>query len=226
MAFTRVQATAKASSFASSFNITFSGTPVVGNSIIIQIMTANGAGAYSGVTVSDNQANGGNLYLVSAPVTKCGIIFCPYIYAASGTFTISIAGLPFTTHVYNAVEIAGGGAAGIQIDHQVSGTGTSTAPATGTTGSFVSNNIYAASVHGIAAAQASITVGGSFTQEVEDLTNGGESDYQILTTAAGTTLSCSWTDASSAAWGAMLIGFAPAGAAGGGATASSAAYLG
>jgi hypothetical protein len=224
VAFTRVQGTAKTSAFSDTLNITMGSTPTVGNAIIIPVLTPAGAG-YSSARATDNQGSYKNNYVVVSPGTKTAIIFCPYVYVASGTFTITVSGLPFTTNISNALEVSGGGAAGILPNQTVQNSGTSTTPNTGTTAALTDNNIFAVVSHGIAAGQASIAVAAGWTEEIEDLSNGGESDYQIFTTASGSTISCSWTDASSASWSALLVAFAPAGTAGGGGGEFSAAYV-
>jgi hypothetical protein len=218
MAFTRVQGTTKASAFADNFTISMGSLPTVGNAIIILIFNYTGSSAPAGPAAFDNQGNPYKVITVSND--KAWVVFCPYVYFSSGTFTITIRNLSFADHVYNAIEIAGGGPAGIQVDQQLTATGTSASPAVGPTGSLTNNNIFAVAVHGIATGQASIAVSAGWTQEIEDLSKPGEADYQILTTASGSTLSVTWTDASSAAWGAMIVAFAPAGSAGGGGAVS------
>jgi hypothetical protein len=218
MALTHVQTTAKHTSNQSgTFTITFATLPTIGNALLVCI---NKWGAFeSSLTCTDNQGHAAYAQVVRASntsgVNEAVIFLCPLVATSAGTFTITISSLtggPFW--VGAAIEVGGLGGGSLATDTTVSATGSSAAPATGSTAALTASEVFVVVQHAVSAAQSAITVAAvspPWTEVFEELPYdriAGEADRRILTSASGTTTSGSWTNSVSGPWSAVLAAFA------------------
>jgi hypothetical protein len=143
------------------------------------------------------------------------IQYCAKITTSAAPFTVTLTLAGGVTGYWEAaaIEVSGVGT-GLSVDQTVGQSATSAAPSTGTTAALTGSEVIVAAVHAIGANQGSITVqvvSPTWTEEFENLsystTIAGEGDTRIVTGAAGTTQTGSWTDTASATWGAALAAF-------------------
>lgn len=210
MALGRVQSTGLVrSGSTASITLTFPAPPTVGNAILIATMQWGG-GVPSAI---DNR---GNTYLLGPTIIQSGIerpsvLYCSQIAATGSPFTITVSGSGYWSAV--AIEVSGVGG-GLVLDQSAAlGSAPSTAPTTGVTAALSAAEVILMAALSIQSGQASITVQAvspAWVEEAEDLAGSwspGEADSRILTSALGTTQSCSWTLASSVEWAAVVAAF-------------------
>ena len=219
MPLTRVQATGRvATPNTATHALPFSTPPTVGNALII-VAIANSTVAPASVSCTDNQA-GGNRYtsVVGTPGAndaRVYIFYCERVHVSAAPFTVTITTDINTYHNTVGIEV-GGLVSGLGLipDQVASAVGTSTAASTGATPALVASEVFLVAAASYDAAQGSITVGAaspSWTQEFEELAFTvacGEVTSRIVTSAAGTTPSASWTSTVSTQWAAGLAAFA------------------
>src|SRR5262245_16650586 len=220
MALTRVQAIPEAKGNSSTITLTgFPSAPTVGNAIVVPLLYWGGA--TSGATsCSDNQ---GNTYaaattLLSNSNAKLIIYYCSRITATGTPFTITITGGSY--YVATAIEVTGLSGNDLVVDAAATASGNSTTPATGSTAALSANDAFllAGYAYDISLSSSVVqSVTPAWFEEIEDLSWSwavGEADTRSLTTASGTTQSCTWTlSGSSASWVAALVAFKASGAA-------------
>src|SRR5262245_62171221 len=226
MALARVQGTTKkTASNTTVCNLSglFPAQPTVGNAIIVFAIIWR-SGTRTVASCTDNFSNPYTEAVAIAGGTNpyVSLWYCPKITTTGTPFNLSLTGSAGTGGqwwVASAVEISGVGT-GLTVDKTATASGTSAAPSSGTTAALTASDVVLAAAHSINAAQGSITVvtaTPTWTQEVEELTSSdstGEADSRLLTSATGTTPSCSWTDTASNAWAGAIVAFAGPAAAG------------
>lgn len=204
-----VQSKSASGAAAASQAVTFTGTPVVGNFIVVAIML-NLAG---GVTVSTVADNKGNSY-TKAKAQAFGVASADdleiwYAVAATSTATFTVTVTPTGTaaisvaiHEYSRVRTT------TPLDKTASASGTSTAADSGATATLtVADELVFAAV-GTAGAVPTITTGGSYNLRetpsiVAVLALGTEDEIVTATTAVHGT----FTLAPSSLWGAIVATF-------------------
>ncbi|HEU5454218.1 MAG TPA: hypothetical protein VFU85_00900, partial [Nocardioides sp.] len=209
---TRVQATAKVEASAPTLTIVFTTPPSLGNGIIVPVISYN-------TTAPPRRCvdNYGNAYVrVVGPSTGGGPIatqfYCPKVLATGASFTITVTLHTSTWVVGNAIEVSGVGD-GLMVDQFAAASGSSTTPASGSTPALTASEVFVVGAHANNSVQASITVAvvsPVWVQEFESLPNtytSGEADSRVLTGAAGTTTSISWTLAATGLWSALLVAY-------------------
>jgi hypothetical protein len=213
MALTRVQATpGPYIGSGTAPTRTFTTPPTVGNAIVVAVLSISRM--TTGVT--DNK---GNAYTLANSWTNAGaqnvaIYYCPAITATGATFTLTATFALSTFNFIVAVEVGGVGA-GLTVDQSAGQTiFGATTPSTGSTAAVIGAEHFLITGFATGTAQSSITVQSvspSWTQEAENLTGttavAGEIDSRILTGAAGTTQSGSWTTSTNATYVAGLVAF-------------------
>jgi len=213
MALARVQASAKATqASATSITFTMATPPTVGNGLLVFVHFFYSATPT--LTCADNRGNAYTLAVSQKLNTSNARIYvCPIVTTSAAPFQITVsAPTGAIWWVAQAVEVSGVGS-GLAIDKTISATGTSAAPATGATAALTASEVVQAASHAIVVAQASITVVSAtptWFEEFQELTLSfiaGEANTRVVTSATGTTPSCSWTDVSSGQWSAVLAAF-------------------
>lgn len=215
MALARVQSSAVARAAASSsFAIPLATPPTLGNGLLVLVNMYRGG---SGVVPASCTDNKGNTYTLAVAQgnfdSSCAIFYCPAVVATGASFTVTATSAYTGAYwVGLVVEVSGVGT-GLVVDQTAGAGGTSSTPATGATAALTASEAFLAAIHGITTSQSSITVGSAspaWTQEFEELPNThipGEADTRIVSSAAGTTVSCSWTDSTSSQWSAVIVAF-------------------
>lgn len=219
MALARVQTTGEVlAANQVSVNLTFPAPPTVGNAVVVLINSYRGSGGpgFPAGGVTDNR---GNAYTQVTFNTNssggAGIYYCPKITGTGTPFTITFnSGASLTGFTASAIEVSGI-TTGLTVHRLLNVTGTSTTPSTGSTAPILASEVLVAAVVGCVNSVASVTVGvvaPAFTEEHEHITAGsgavGEADTRIVTTAAGTIQSASWTLGTNQGWIALLAVFA------------------
>lgn len=209
MALARVQAASNVGvAAATSFTITFSTLPTIGNGLIIQAVGTSAIIFPSG-GCTDNQ---GNTYVLAVTQahsgTGCivGIYYCSKITNSSGTFIITINHGTSQNYSGVAVEFSGVGD-GLQINRSNnSGIFQSGTTASGSgTATTIANTIQAAVV-AMTTNQVSITASGGWTEEFEQLTGGkGEANTKISTIIGAQTITWTLSPTSNYCW--ALVSF-------------------
>jgi hypothetical protein len=209
MALTRVQATPKATVNATSITFTFATPPTVGNGIVVLVSSWSAAFPVNGCT--DNRGNIYKQAIARLNSKSTAIYYCEKVTASAAPFSVTVTAAS-SWFVGLAIEV--GGLDGYVLGHtSISGSGTSTAPNSGTTAALPKDEVLLAAGVAVASAQSSITVATvspPWTQEFEELTTTYvpcEGDTRIVTGVAGTTTSASWVTTGSAAWAAVLSAF-------------------
>lgn len=212
MALALVQVAPKASNNnASSLTIPLSYPTTLGNGIVVAVVANRTGGPYT-LTCSDSR---GHAYAVAAVQTtgdaRVYLFYCP-ILTAGGMLSVVVSSPTNDWFHGTAFEISGVGS-GLGVDQTASATGTSTAPATGSTPALTGSDVFAVAAMSVDLAQTSITVGSTspaWVEAFEDITLSvacGEVDYRFLTGASGTTPSASWTNTASSQWDAAIATF-------------------
>lgn len=191
-------------------NLTFPAPPVVGNGVIV-LATIQGSGL--ALQPGDCRDNRGNTYSVAVILSSSGcnavVFVCGSIAATGSPFTVTVqpsaAGFSVTGNAIEADQP-------IQVDKTVTNGGVSTTPSTGTTPALTKQDELLVAVVSGNSNEASIAVGGTWTQEYENLTatgnlSAGEGDSLILSAGQGTTQSASWTWPTNAIFAAALAAF-------------------
>ena len=208
-ALARVQGTGKGTSTSGTVALTFASPPSVGNGILVAV----GVWWTIGPTIPTCADNRGNTYstALSQLVGTNGVALyvCPAITATGAPFTVTLSGAGAGTSMLAAAIDVSGVGTGLVVDRTAYATSASTTPATGATAALTGSEVVTLALHIINANQASITVAAgspTWTEEAESLVAlAGEIDSRVLTAAAGTTTSASWTAITSSSWWAALV---------------------
>lgn len=213
MALTRVQATPKAqASSTATVSMTFATPPTVGNAIVV------GAVQWGGTAPTGCADNRGNTYTAAAVSgvggsARASIFVCAAVATSAGPFTVTVTAPAGAYWLAVAIELAGVGS-GLALDQAVTNhTGTGAIGTTGATAALSGSEVALVAVQALNGTQASITVEAvtpPWIQEAEELSFAivpGEIDSRIRTGVAGTTQSCSWTNATAGSYAAALAAF-------------------
>ena len=226
---TRVQATAKATNGpALSISFSFATPPSIGNGLVVFVNQYRLAGSGGAVpaTCTDNQ---GNTYVRAAVAETVGnvaataIFCCAKVTATGAPFTLTVVNAPVSSGSYwvaQAVEYSNVGT-GLVVDQTAGSNGVGTlTPTTGATAALTGAEVVLAAILAEAGVQSAITVetvSPVWTQEFEELPYNyiaGEADTRIVSAAAGTTASCSWTVTGTVPWAAVVVAVKAGAAAG------------
>jgi hypothetical protein len=235
MALTRVQGTGRVSvGSGTSIALTFATPPAAGSGIIVLVSNYSGSGVAPPTTgCTDNRGHGAYPQAIQrgAGLFWATIHYLPVVVTSAAPFTITVAAANSGAWEATAIEVAGVGT-GLAVDQVAGQSGTSPAVSTGPTAALAAAAVVVAAVHAIGGNQSSIvvqTVSPAWTEEFENLnysaTIAGEGDMRIVTGAAGTTQTCSWTDTGSFAYAAALAAFKAVAPSGGGSSPYAAAVI-
>lgn len=177
--------------------VTFATPPVVGNAIILGIISSAGDGSITSVV--DNKSNTYVLDKLQPPGIGTGIsaiYSCKKIASSGASFTITVNSSPAADLMIRAIELNGEAV----IDRTIGGAANTTAP-TITTPTLTNAEVFVMQCISIWAAQTTITATAAnpaspaWTEEAEKLTGvvAGQIDSRILTGMAGVATSCNWT---------------------------------
>jgi hypothetical protein len=205
-------------------SFTFGTTPTIGNAIIVPAEVGGG----TIVSVTDNQATGGNTYTRKINASQSGgpwdaeIWECPNVTKASGTFTVTVT---FSTNAWGAaagVEVSGLDTAGTLDQMGTSNTGTGdTTPGVVASDANEAADSFAVALFSSASSSPSNAITGPtgytqiFEHEDGNAANSGAAGYKIL--SALETSSAAWTQGDNVGYAAVIATFKVA--AGGGPTA-------
>jgi hypothetical protein len=199
-----------------SISFSFTGTPTVGNAIIVAIEC--GGGTVSSVT--DNQ---GNTYSSKLQSTLTGgpwqaaIYECPNVTTSSGTFTITVNFSGATWGAGGAIEVSGLDTAGtLDKTGSVNTATNSTAPSVTASAANTNTDDLVVAVFSSATGSGTNTITGPntgytsiFSHGDGNLSNSGAGGYKIL--SAGETSSAAWTQNQSSGYAAVIATFKVAG---------------
>jgi len=209
----RVQGTGKISGDnVSVLNLTFAAPPVVGNGIVVEIISWT-ARDYTLCGVTDNRGHTYQFAQQARGGPAVAVFFCPMIAATGTPFTVTFTSPTIDDYIASATEVGGLGGGSLAVDQAANKTGTSTGPNAGPTAALAASNVCVVAVCGTTTSQASITVQSvvpAWVEECESLSTAlvaGEADMRVLTGVAGMTTSVAWTLASSGQWAAVLVAF-------------------
>jgi hypothetical protein len=197
---------------AGSSSQTFGSTPVTGRSIVV-VGWGYSAGNFNVGGAADVADNKGNTYAVLQSGLQVGMrCFVAYCHNITGGASFQVTVDPTSSsnfYAWWAAEVDGLDPAGTYDVTSSNNGGSTTTPATGTTGTTTQAAELALAAVVSSLTQASITVGGSFNEELEELDSStyqaGEADS--LTLSATGTQSAAWTFATSAQFSAIIVTF-------------------
>lgn len=216
MAITRVQASPLATvAGGTSSTSTFASPPAVGNLLVVPLFDYN-AVAFADGDATDNYGNEWKLAVLSDAngSARVAVLYCNVLTTgASFAVTINPASAAGWYADWKAIEFNDPGSLGWwQVDKTTKATGSSTAPATGSTAATTyADSVVIAAMATNQGSPVSITVetvSPAWTQEAEWLTSArqpGESDSKIITATGAQ--SCAWTLGASLAWSAAIVVF-------------------